>query len=113
MHIGIYAPLAEDAVSESKAAAMGGVTSSLNYFRTGQYYLNRGGPYAKFFPEVLKQSEGQLPRRLRLPPGADGQPRTSTRWSIWSTQHGVPSFKIFMFYGGTGCTARRRSRASS
>src|SRR6266566_7868 len=28
MHIGIYAPLAEDAVSESKAAAMGGVTSS-------------------------------------------------------------------------------------
>src|SRR5262249_26809038 len=27
MHIGIYAPLAEDAVSESKAAAAGGVTS--------------------------------------------------------------------------------------
>src|SRR5881392_3399427 len=31
MHIGIYAPLAQDAVSESKAAAIGGVTSSLNY----------------------------------------------------------------------------------
>src|ERR1700758_609848 len=45
MHVGIYAPLHEDAVSESKAAAMGGVTSSLNYMRTGQYYLNRGGPY--------------------------------------------------------------------
>ena len=43
MHSGIYSPLAEDAVSESKAAAMGGVTSSLNYFRTGQYYLNRAG----------------------------------------------------------------------
>src|SRR5512143_4156947 len=50
MHVGIYRPLAEDAVSESKAAAMGGVTSSLNYIRTGQYYLNRGGPYADFYP---------------------------------------------------------------
>ena len=37
MHVGIYQPLAQDAVSESKAAAMGGVTSSLNYIRTGQY----------------------------------------------------------------------------
>src|SRR5215831_21394892 len=35
MHTGIYAPLAEDAVSESRAAAQGGVTTSLNYFRTG------------------------------------------------------------------------------
>ena len=38
MHIGIYSPLSDDAVSESKAAAMGGVTSSLNYMRTGHYY---------------------------------------------------------------------------
>src|SRR5215467_14943690 len=44
MHVGIYQPLPQDAVSESKAATMGGVTSSLNYIRTGQYYLNRGGP---------------------------------------------------------------------
>src|ERR1700683_4922094 len=57
MHIGIYQPLAQDAVSESKAAAMGGVTSSLNYLRTGHYYLNRGGPYRDFMPEVYKQSE--------------------------------------------------------
>src|ERR1700756_5262074 len=54
MHIGIYAPLAQDAVSESKAAAMGGVTSSLNYIRTGHYYLNRGGPPRDFMAEVLK-----------------------------------------------------------
>jgi allantoinase len=52
MHVGIYRPLAEDAVSESKAAAMGGVTSSLNYIRTGAYYLNRGGPYREVMPEV-------------------------------------------------------------
>jgi allantoinase len=60
MHSGIYSPLDEDAVSESKAAAMGGVTSSLNYFRTGQYYLNKGGPYKKFFPEVLKISKDRF-----------------------------------------------------
>src|ERR1700690_3917060 len=60
MHVGIYQPLAQDAVSESKAAAMGGVTSSLNYMRTGQYYLNRGGPYRDFMPEVLKQSDGRF-----------------------------------------------------
>ncbi len=71
MHIGIYAPLAQDAVSESKAAAMGGVTSSLNYLRTGHYYLNRGGPYREFMPEVHKQAEGTVLGRLRLPPCAD------------------------------------------
>ena len=50
MHTGIYNPLAEDAVTESRAAATGGVTTSLNYMRTGKYYLNKTGPYATFFP---------------------------------------------------------------
>src|SRR5262245_18443262 len=49
-HVGIYAPLADDAVTESQAAASGGVTTMLTYLRTGQYYLNRGGPYAEVFP---------------------------------------------------------------
>ena len=60
MHIGIYQPLDEDAVAESKAAAMGGVTTSLNYIRTGQYYLNRGGSYREFMPEVMRRSEGRF-----------------------------------------------------
>src|SRR5687768_4262637 len=60
MHTGIYAPLAEDALTESRAAAQGGVTTSLNYMRSGQYYLNRGGPYAELFPEVLALSEGRF-----------------------------------------------------
>ena len=55
-HAGIYSPLADDAVTESKAAVTGGVTAMLTYFRTGQYYLNRGGAYRDFFPEVLRQS---------------------------------------------------------
>jgi hypothetical protein len=42
---------------------MGGVTTSLNYLRTGHYYLNRGGPYCEFMPEVYKQ---RRPCRLLL-----------------------------------------------
>src|ERR1700750_2100554 len=38
MHIGIYAPLAQDAVSESKAADMGGVTSRVNFLGRGDCY---------------------------------------------------------------------------
>jgi len=60
MHVGIYHPLEDDAQTESRAAAMGGVTSSLNYMRTGQYYLNKGGAYRDFFPEVLARSAGRF-----------------------------------------------------
>jgi hypothetical protein len=34
-HVGIYAPLRDDAVTESQAAVTGGVTTGLTYFRTG------------------------------------------------------------------------------
>jgi allantoinase len=101
MHSGIYAPLAEDAVTESKAAAMGGVTSSLNYFRTGQYYLNKGGPYAEFFPEVLELSK----QRFHVDYGYHLAPMDSTHIAeipMLVEKFGVASFKIFMFYGSHG-----------
>lgn len=101
MHSGIYSPLAEDAVTESRAAAMGGVTSSLNYFRTGQYYLNKGGPYAKFYPEVLKISKG----RFHVDYGYHLAPLDAKQISeipMLIEKHGVASFKIFMFYGSHG-----------
>jgi allantoinase len=101
MHSGIYAPLQEDAVSESKAAAMGGVTSSLNYFRTGQYYLNKGGRYAKFFPEVLKLSKD----RFHVDYGYHLAPMDKVHIDeipMLIAKHGVASFKIFMFYGSHG-----------
>jgi allantoinase len=101
MHSGIYSPLAEDAVSESKAAAMGGVTSSLNYFRTGQYYLNKGGSYTKFFPEVLKLSKN----RFHVDYGFHLAPmggRHIDEIPMLIDRHGVSSFKIFMFYGSHG-----------
>ena len=101
MHTGIYAPLAEDAVSESRAAAMGGVTSSLNYIRTGMYYLNKGGPYREFFPEVLSLSDG----RFHVDYAYHLAPMTATHIDEIDAlieQHGVTSFKIFMFYGSHG-----------
>src|SRR5689334_24945856 len=57
-HVGIYHPLERDAETESRAAAAGGVTTMVSYMRTGQYYLDRGGLYAEFFPDVLRRSEG-------------------------------------------------------
>ncbi len=101
MHTGIYAPLDQDAVTESRACAMGGVTTSLNYMRSGQYYLNRGGPYAEFFPEVLKLSDGRfhVDYAYHLAPMDSAQ---IDEIEMLATEHGVTSFKIFMFYGGHG-----------
>ena len=101
MHVGIYSPLAEDAVTESKAAAMGGVTSAITYFRTGQYYLNKGGPYADFYPEVLDISSGNywVDYAYHLAPIAASH---IDEMESLLTDHGVCSFKIFMFYGGYG-----------
>ncbi len=101
MHCGIYAPLNEDAVTESKAAAQGGVTSSLNYMRTGGYYMQRGGPYAEVYPDVLKLSEGNfyVDYAYHLAP-LDRKHISEIDMLI--EKFGVTSFKIFMFYGGYG-----------
>ena len=109
MHAGIYSPLAEDALSESRAAAQGGVTSMLNYFRTGQYYLNKGGPYRDFFPEVLRISQG----RFHVDYGYHLAPMDRAHISEIPElieRHGVASFKIFMFYGSHGLHGRSDSQ---
>jgi allantoinase len=100
-HVGIYAPLAEDAVTESRAAAMGGVTTMLTYFRTGQYYLNKGGAYRDFFPEVLRLSQGRYhcDYAYHLAPIVRAH---LDEMEALAVEHGVVSFKIFMFYGGHG-----------
>ena len=100
-HAGIYAPLADDARTESRAAVSGGVTTMLTYFRTGQYYLNRGGSWTDFFPAVLRESDGRYwcDYAYHLAPI---QSRHLDEMEWLATEHGVPSFKIFMFYGGYG-----------
>jgi allantoinase len=101
MHCGIYSPLADDAVSESRAAAQGGVTSSLNYMRTGGYYMQKGGPYATVYPEVLDISKG----RFHVDYAYHLAPLDRTHIGeidMLIDRYGVTSFKIFMFYGGYG-----------
>jgi allantoinase len=101
MHCGIYAPLADDAITESLAAAQGGVTSSLNYMRTGGYYMQKGGPYADVYPEVLDISKG----RFHVDYAYHLAPLDRTHIGeidMLIEKYGVTSFKIFMFYGGYG-----------
>ncbi|MGI9309094.1 MAG: dihydroorotase, partial [Gammaproteobacteria bacterium] len=105
MHTGIYSPLAEDAITESRAAAMGGVTSSLNYIRTGGYYLNKGGPYAEFMPEVLDISEGRFHVDYCYHVAPMDKQHISEIPSLIN-DFGVTSFKIYMFYGSHGLHGR-------
>ncbi|WNV76194.1 dihydroorotase family protein [Geodermatophilus sp. DSM 44513] len=100
-HWGIYNPLEEDTATESRASAQGGVTTGLTYMRTGQYYLNAGGPYREFFPRVLAASEGRsyIDYAFHLAPMS--REHIAEIPSIIE-EFGVTSFKIFMFYGGHG-----------
>jgi allantoinase len=110
-HWGIYRPLDADTRTESRAAAQGGVTTGLSYVRTGAYYLNRSGPYTEVFPEFLAAAEGNayidygfhvapiLKRHIDEIPDLIGE-------------FGVPSFKIFMFYGAHGLHGRSADQSS-
>jgi allantoinase len=104
-HWGIYNPLDLDTEVESRAAAQGGVTTGLNYMRTGQYYLNRGGPYAEVFPEVLALSDGRafIDYAFHLAPMMKEH---IDEIPMLVDKHGVTSFKIFMFYGSHGLHGR-------
>lgn len=100
-HWGIYNPLGDDTVSESKASAQGGVTTGITYMRTGQYYLDRAGPYREFMPQVLDATSGRayVDYAFHIAPmmreHIDEIPDLIN-------QFGITSFKIFMFYGGHG-----------
>lgn len=104
-HWGIYRPLAEDAYSESRASAQGGVTTAITYMRTGQYYLNKGGDYAEFFPEVLELTAGRavIDYAYHLAPMSKSH---IAEIPSLIREHGVTSFKIFMFYGSHGLHGR-------
>ncbi len=78
--------------------------------RTGQYYLNRGGSYAEFFPEVLAATEGQayVDYAFHLAPMMSAAHR---RDPVLIEEHGVTSFKIFMFYGSHGLHGRSANQS--
>ena len=110
-HWGIYNPLEQDTASESRASVQGGVTTALTYMRTGQYYLNRGGDYEDFFPEVLDAARG----RAHIDYGFHLAPMMSRHIEEIPElveRFGVTSFKIFMFYGSHGLHGRSADQNS-
>ncbi len=103
-HVGIYRHVREDAITESAAAAMGGVTAMLTYFRSGGLYLDRGGSYKEFYPALLDFSEDNyyVDYGYNISP-VQGSHIEEMEFLL---QAGVPTFKIFMFYGLHGLHGR-------
>ncbi len=103
-HVGIYRPLSEDAESESASSAFGGVTTLISYFRTGQHYLNKTGMYREIFPEVLELSRGHFYTDYGYHIAIMTNDQISEVQALVK-QHGVGSFKFYMFYKGLNLTA--------
>ncbi|MGH2857175.1 MAG: dihydroorotase, partial [Solirubrobacteraceae bacterium] len=98
-HLGIYRDIALDTESETTSSTVGGVTTVVSYFRTGQHYLNKSGPYREIFPEVLDKVAGHA----RIDYGFHLAPMTPEHiqeipWLV--SEMGVSSFKYYMFYKG-------------
>ncbi|MBO3743615.1 dihydroorotase [Actinoplanes flavus] len=110
-HLGIYRPLAVDAAEETRSSLVGGATTVLSYFRTGQHYLNRTGAYADIFPEVLGAVAGHAwtDYGFHLAPMDTAQ---VGEVSALVDGSGVSSFKYYMFYKGFNLSANSRDARS-
>ena len=96
-HVGILRPMSEDAKSESASAASGGVTTILSFFRTGQDYLNKIGPYRQIFPEVLEISKDSFITDYGYHLAIMTKDQLDEiEWLI--TDAGVCQFKYYLFY---------------
>jgi dihydropyrimidinase/allantoinase len=102
-HLGIYRPLDSDARSETASSLVGGVTTLLSYFRTGQHYMNKTGPYKAIYPEVLALTEGNS----YVDYGYHIAPMDSAQVGEieWLVKAGVTTLKYFMFYKGLNLSA--------
>lgn len=102
-HLGIYRSIAEDTTSETRSALAGGVTTVISYFRTGQHYLNKTGPYREIYPEVLGLTEGRAytDYGFHIAIMTSGQ-LEEVDWLV--SAQGVASFKYYMFYKGLNLT---------
>jgi dihydropyrimidinase/allantoinase len=96
-HVGIYRPFSEDAISESTSAASGGVTTILSYFRTGQDYLNKVGPFKKILPELIDISEKSFLTDFGYHIACMTEDHIrEIEWLV--TEGGVSTLKYYMFY---------------
>lgn len=102
-HLGIYRPLDIDTRSETASSLVGGVTTLLSYFRTGQHYMNKTGPYKEIFPEVLDATKDNayVDYGYHIAPMSGDQVGEIE----WLVNSGVTTFKYFMFYKGLNLSA--------
>src|SRR4029453_12531350 len=103
-HIGIYRDLATDASSETASALRGGVTTVLSYFRTGQNYLNKSGPYRTIFPEVVAATTGHAYTDFGYHIGVMTTEQLDEVDWLLGEQGGAP-FKDYIFYKGLNLTS--------
>jgi dihydroorotase-like cyclic amidohydrolase len=110
-HLGIYRDLALDAFEETRSSLVGGATTVLSYFRTGSHYLDRTGPYKEIFPEVLAAVRGRTwtDYAFHLAPMTVDQ---IAEIPMLVEEHGVTSFKYYMFYKGFDLAANSRDARS-
>jgi dihydropyrimidinase/allantoinase len=110
-HLGIYRDISIDAETETTSSTVGGVTSVISYFRTGELYFDRTGPYREIFPEVLDRVAGHA----KVDYGFHLAPMTAEHigeipWLV--DEMGVSSFKYYMFYKGFNLQADSRNAAA-
>jgi dihydroorotase-like cyclic amidohydrolase len=96
-HIGIFRPMDEDALTESRSAVWGGVTTLCSYFRTGKNYLNKSGPFKEIFPEVLEKSKNSFFTDYAYHVSLM-TPEQIDEIDMMVKEFGVSTFKYFMFY---------------
>ncbi|NUP31856.1 MAG: dihydropyrimidinase, partial [Streptomycetaceae bacterium] len=106
-HLGIYRDLAVDAFEETRSSLVGGATTVVSYFRTGAHYLNKTGPYLDLFPEVLAAVDGHAwtDYGFHLAPMTVAQ---IEEIPALVRDHGVTSFKYYMFYKGFDLASNSR-----
>lgn len=103
-HLGIYRPVDADAETETASSLVGGATSMISYFRTGQHYLNKVGPYREILPELLHlaRDKSYVDLGFHLAPMTREQ-LSEIDWLVGEA--GVTSFKYYFFYKGLNLAA--------
>jgi dihydropyrimidinase len=92
VHFGLYQPWADDWITESRSAALGGVTTVIDFYR--------GGPsYHEQVPRLVEEAEAGSVIDFTLHLGLLSETHLA-ELPEYVAEYGVTSFKFYYFYGG-------------